>query len=424
MNPDRRSLLRLAGAFATAPLAAGCARRNVIGHRRTVATLWYGYGGRVRQTLLGLVDRFNGHQSEYEIRATYQGDYFELLAKLRTAAAAGVAPTFTHVVSEVVPYLSCAEVLEPLERYPEAVTIDFVPALSQAGTYLGGGDHRLVAVPFNRSTPLMYVNRDALSARGIAVPQSWSDLRAAALALTERRQSGTRWGLQIPISWWFWAAMVEQAGGSVCSASGDITLGGDAAVRALEFWQCLVHTDGSMRTPPGRDYDAWQATHQDFLAGRVAMIWTSSAFLRYLEDNANFGVVAAPLPRDVRAAVPTGGTFFVLLRAAPREEKNAAWAFVRWMCESEQTQWWATRTGYLPVTNAAVRALEDAGYYRDHPNDRVAYTQLRSAMPWPWSTELFRLQRDVIEPRLEAAVIERSDPVRVMADVRAAARES
>ena len=47
----------------------------------------------------------------------------------------------------------------------------------------------------------------------------------------------------------------------------------------------------------------------DFLAGRVAMIWNSTAFLRYLEDNAKFEVGAAALPRDVRASVPTGGTF-------------------------------------------------------------------------------------------------------------------
>ena len=81
-----------------------------------------------------------------------------------------------------------------------------------------------------------------------------------------------------------------------------------------------MHRDRSMKPPPGRDYNAWQATNSDFLAGRVAMIWTSTAFLRYLEDNAPFAVGTAALPGDVRRSVPTGGTFFVMPRGLPAEE--------------------------------------------------------------------------------------------------------
>ena len=61
------------------------------------------------------------------------------------------------------------------------------------------------------------------------------------------------------------------------------------------------------------------------------MLWSSTAFLRYIEENARFPVKVAPLARDVRHAVPTGGTFFVLLRAAEEREKRAAWQFLRWM---------------------------------------------------------------------------------------------
>ena len=58
--------------------------------------------------------------------------------------------------------------------------------------------------------------------------------------------------------------------------------------------------------PPGRDYNAWQATNTDFLARKTAMIWTSTAFLNYLETNATFPVVAAPLPgfRQLRCVRP------------------------------------------------------------------------------------------------------------------------
>lgn len=179
-----------------------------------------------------------------------------------------------------------------------------------------------------------------------------------------------------------------------------------------------------MRPPPGRDYNAWQATNQDFLAGRAALIWTSTAFLRYLEENAKFPVVAAKLPYDVRPACPTGGTHFVVVRRAPTAEKEAAFRFLRWMTETKQTLSWATRTGYLPVTTAAVEELSVSGYYAKHPNDRVAVDQLGEAMPWPWSPSLFRVQRDVVEPRLEGAVLRDLPAKSAMEDARRAARES
>ncbi|RYE82747.1 MAG: extracellular solute-binding protein, partial [Myxococcales bacterium] len=266
-----------------------------------------------------------------------------------------------------------------------------------------------------------YLNGALLGGRPI--PRTWDDLRELARALTDHTAGAARWGYEVPISWWFWVALVGQAGGEVLTAAGEPTLGGEAGVRALELWRTLVHEDRSMRPPPGRDYNAWQVTNQDFLAGRAAFIWTSTAFLRYLEENARFPVIAAPLPYADRPAVPTGGTFFVVLRQAPEPEKEAAWAFLRWMSLPEQAMEWATRTGYMPVTREAVARLEAQGFYRSHPNDRVAYDQLAAAQPWPWSPSLFRVQRQVVEPRLESAVLRNRDPRAVLDEARAAARD-
>jgi sn-glycerol 3-phosphate transport system substrate-binding protein len=152
------------------------------------------------------------------------------------------------------------------------------------------------------------------------------------------------------------------------------------------------------------------------------MIWTSTAFLKYLEDNAPFPVVAAPLPRDRRHAVPTGGTHWVMLKDTPDQEKETAWAFLRFMHEPEQTIHWATRTGYMPVTHAAVRQLERQGYYASHPNDRVAIDQLGVALPWPWSTQLFRIQREIVQPKLESAVLSGEDAGRLLERARREAR--
>jgi sn-glycerol 3-phosphate transport system substrate-binding protein len=426
----RRVLQALGAGLGGAAIGAGCAQGAHDG--RVTASLWFSYGGKNREVLLELVDRFHGAQPRFRIHPTYQGDYFEGLAKLRTAMAARAAPTLTHVVGEVVPYLWEAKVLEPLAEGLEQAAaamglgpLDLVRPLAQEGTFVGGGERPLCALPFNRSTPIAYYHKALFRELGLRPPRTWEEMVAVARAATVRDAGGavTRWGFQCPVDWWFWVAMVGQAGGEIVAPDGTPTLGGDAGVRALTLWQRMVHEERVMKPPPGRDYNAWQAANTDFLAGRTAMIWTSTAFLRYLEDNARFEVGAAPLPGDVRTSVPTGGTFFVMPTGAAPAEREAGLAFLRWMMAPEQANEFATRTGYIPVNAAGVAELERNGYYAKHDNDRVALDQLQSATPWPWSTSLFRLQREAVQPRLEEAVLARRDPRQVLELARRAALE-
>lgn len=415
----RRALGRAALAGA---LASGCARLPDEARGRVVVPFWFSYGGKNREVLLDLIAKFHAAQRDVWIDAVFQGDYFEALAKVRTALAAGAAPPLTHVVGEVVPYLAQAGVLEPLETYGDLAARPFVRGLAQAGAFADGDRRPLFCVPFNRSTPIMYVNADLLEKGHIAVPRTWDELRQAARALTVR--DPIRWGFVVPVSWWFWVAMMGQAGGTLMDEHGIPTLGGDAGEKALSFLQTLVYEDRVMRPPPGRDYNAWSAANQDFLGGRAAILWTSTAYVRYLEENARFRVVAAPLPRDVRASVPTGGTMFVIVRAAPAELKSAAARFLAWMSSADAAASFATRTGYIPVTEDAIASLRARGHYAEHPNDAVAVEQLAAVDPWPWAPGLFRVQRDIMDPRLEDAVLRRLDPHATFVEARLRARKA
>ena len=405
---SRRAALSAAGAGALS--LAGC------GGDRGVP-LWFSYGGKNREVLLSLVAAFNREDPDHAIHAVYQGDYFELLAKLRTALSAGKAPAVTHVVAEVLPYFVHAGVLARLDEMPElAGDLGFVPELSQGGAFEGGAAQPLVGVPFNRSTPIAYCNGDLLNELGLTPPKTWDDLATFAKKATTEG----RFGFSCPIDWWFWVALVAQAGGELTDGDGRFTLGGEAGVEALAFWQRLVRDDKTMRTPTGRDYNAWGITNRELLAGRAAMIWNSTAFVRYLEENAKFPVVAAPLPRHVRAGVPTGGTLFVMPKGSPPAWREAGARFLAFMCRPEVSNEFATKTGYIPVTRAGIKSLEDTGYYQKFPNDRVAVDQLASARPWPWHTELFRVQREAVQGRLEAAVLSGEDPRAVLAATRKA----
>src|SRR5687768_2647790 len=172
-----------------------------------------------------------------------------------------------------------------------------------------------------------------------------------------------------------------------------------------------------MKQPPGKDYSAWEVANTDFLNGRAAMILTSTAFLNYISENAKFKVGTAFMPSKARGAVPTGGTFFVMLKEAAAPQKEAGWAFIKWMTDPAQTVSLSKATGYMPIRTSAINGAEMQAFYKENPNYKVALDQLQNAQKFPFSQGLFEIQREVIQPNLEGAVLN----VRSAADTMAAA---
>ncbi|MCK6592699.1 MAG: extracellular solute-binding protein, partial [Polyangiaceae bacterium] len=182
------SISRRAAIGAVGALTAGAVVKGLWGSEpdlakgRIKASLWFCYGGKNREVLLAMINRFHAEQDRYFIHAIYQGDYFEGLAKLRTAIAAKAVPAVTHVVGEVLPYLAEAGVLEPLN----GADFGLVPALSQEGCFIDGDKRPTYGLPFNRSTPIVYYNKKIFASLGVSPPRTWTELREVARAATSR----------------------------------------------------------------------------------------------------------------------------------------------------------------------------------------------------------------------------------------------
>src|SRR5262247_1719383 len=121
------------------------------------AQFWYSFGGKNREVTEAYIKKFNESQAKYRIEGTFQGDYFQALAKIRAAAATKTAPAVFHVIGEAIPQLSASGLFEPLEP-----------------------------LPFFRSTPILYYNADLLAAKGVTPPATWDELRESAGRLTVR----------------------------------------------------------------------------------------------------------------------------------------------------------------------------------------------------------------------------------------------
>ncbi len=386
-----------------------------------VISFWYAYGGKNRQVTEAMIRDFNSSHPDIRVSGTFQGDYFQSLAKLRVAARTDGGPVVTHVVGEALPALWKAGILEDMEPYAAGThghspldKDDFIPALTQDGYFDYGNAAKapLFSLPFNRSTPIAYYNKRLLNEAGLKPPTTWEELRSHAKTLSKDAPE-QRWGFEAPIDWWFWVAMLYQNGGTLMNAQGapSFAEGGESG---LSLWTSMIHEDKSMKHPPGRDYNAWEATNTDFLNERVAMIWTSTAFLAYFDEHAKFDFGTAYLPAKSKSAVPTGGTFFVMSKKKTQAEKNAAWTFLTWMTAKEQTIRWSQKTGYMPVRKSALETAEMKAFYDKHPDYRTAMDQLEHAIKFPFSEHLIEVQRKIVQPNLERPVVQKADPADVL----------
>ena len=85
------------------------------------------------------------------------------------------------------------------------------------------------------------------------------------------------------------------------------------------------------------------------------------------------------------------------------------------MSEPAQAIYWSQNTGYICVSESAIASAEMQNFYRENPNYRVAYEQLKYAQRMPFAPALIRIQREVIQPNLEAPVVGMSTVEQTMA---------
>ena len=224
---------------------------------------WYSLGGDGQKLITNLVDTFNASQSDVFVEASFSGNYYETQQKLLAAIAAGNPPAIAQImdcsVSMFVEYGALDEITPEIQK--KLNVDDFVQ------TFLGNSyyNDKMWVIPFNRSTPLLYVNQDRLDKAGVEIPQTWQELEEAALKLTIKNADGEveTFGFQTPVDIWFYEALLWGNEGDYYTPDLSKTLvDAPESVEVAKFWTDLVKK-GVMRQPAGKHYMAWDVTTED-----------------------------------------------------------------------------------------------------------------------------------------------------------------
>ena len=262
------------------------------------------------------------------------------------------------------------------------------------------------AVPYARSTPLFYYNKDAFKKAGLPdrAPKSWDEFDEWAPKLADKTGmvplglgKGTSW-----IAWWF-CNMLWGRGGAY-SDEWTMTLDTPEALEAAEYLQRLLFDD-KVAAIAATDYVA------DFGAGLSATTLASTGSLSGILEAAKFEVGTGFLPEGPQgAACPTGGTGVAIAADKTPEQQLAAGMFLKFLTNSENTAYFSSNTGYMPVRTSARDGEIMAGVYRKQPQFRTAVDQLETTRVQDWGRVFVPNGDKELTTALEKIVLQQADP--------------
>ena len=384
----RKTFHRLFGAtlastalgLGTLPLAATAQSPTEISFFYPVAV-----GGTIAKFIDDFAADFTKENPGIKVTPIYAGSYQDTIVKALTAHKSGTPPVTSVLLSTDMFTLIDDDAIVPIDNFVKtaddrAWLNGFYKAFmlnSQSGGKTWG-------VPFQRSTVVLYYNKELFKAAGLnpdKAPATWAEMADYAKTLTKRDASGkvTQYGVQIPSSgfpYWLFQALAIQNDVAMANDSGNAVKFDDPkVVEALQYWIDLTK-QGSH--PPG--IVEWGTTPKDFFEKKVAMMWTTTGNLTNVKNNAKFDFGVAMLPAAKRRGSPTGGGNFYIFKKSTPAQQEAAFKFIKWVTQPERAARWSIETGYVAVSEAAYGTDALRKYGRDFPPAVVARDQLPFAL--------------------------------------------
>ncbi|WP_256840444.1 ABC transporter substrate-binding protein [Ornithinimicrobium faecis] len=304
---------------------------------------------------------------------TAGANYEEVANRFDAAQAGGELPDVV-VASDVTWFpMMLNNAITPVDELWESQEVDsenYVDSLRE--DYLYEDEH--FAMPYARSTPIFYYNKDMWAAAGLPDrgPETWEEFAEWAPQLTEANDGLPALVLPNGSDYldWHFQGMLWTFGGSY-SSEWDVNLTAPETIAAGEFLQEQVEA--------GNIAVATDA-NSDFAAGQAAALLQSTGSLGGLTETATFDLATAffpgPSPRTT-----TGGAGVAISNDIPDERKAAAMDFIAYLTNAENTATFSQGTGYMPVRKDAVESEEVQAYLEENPNFRTAVEQLAEIAP-------------------------------------------
>jgi sn-glycerol 3-phosphate transport system substrate-binding protein len=347
--------------------------------------------GKLGDKVNEIAQKFNASQSDYKVTPVFKGQYDESMAAAIAAYRAGNPPQIVQVFEVgTATMMSAKGAVKPVYQLMAESGEKFDPKAFVGAVYGYYSDTqgRLLSMPFNSSSQVLYINDDAFKKAGLdpaKPPKTWPEVEQAAEKL---KASGAP--CAFTTGWQSWVQLESfSAWHNVPVATKENGFGGlDTRLQwnePLKVKHIQMLGDWSKKglfTYAGRKDEPLAK----FTNGDCAMITTSSGSYANIKANSKFNWRVARLPYwpDVAGApqntIIGGATLWVLTQKDPAVYKGIAKFFTFVTSPEVQADWHQT-TGYVPITVAAYDLTKSQGFYEKNPGSDIAIGELNNKPP-------------------------------------------
>ncbi len=353
----------------------------------TEITWWHAHGGQLGETVNKVAEKFNASQDEYTITPIYKGSYEETLTAGIAAFRAGEQPNIMQVFDAGAATVIAAKgATVPVQDLlaDNGVEFDINDYIAGVRYFYADSDGKMIGMPFNSSTPILYYNVDALEAAGVTPPKTWEEFQlTTAPALKE---AGYIPLSQSHLPWIFTENFMSRHNLPFATNNNgydgmdtEILVNNDA-IKA-HFTAVTEWKDNGLFEWYGT---GWGDNAKPFEEGKVAMwLGSSGSFGGLLQKDLGFEFSAVELPYwEAVTPEPTqtfiGGAALFAMAGKSDEENKATAEFFRFLTAPETQYFWHQETGYVPITEAAYDVAKKDGHYDRFPAAEVGVNQLQA----------------------------------------------
>lgn len=357
-------------------------------------TFWHHAGsGGIYNAISAATENFNntvGAEKGIHVTEQYIGGYVDLFAKIQLSVQSGEAPDVAIMANTYVAYGLDEEFLYNMNELAARDGFDTSNILDCFMEIAGNTDGDLYSLPYGRSTPVIFYNKDLVAAAGL----NWEDegymvtideLKILGESVKQFDANGnqTHWGYSCVNDFGYLAAAhIYQLGSSYLAAEGEgapISQTDGMLLKVLKDWRQFVD-DGIYRTFEATD--AGSVNQQLLLSGNLAAYPNSCSGMgnlnkKAIEAGLNLGVAFYPTYDVNNHVTMIGGCNVSIIKDGTETEEsiNASWEFMKFLMEDEQVARVHTETGYFPVTKSVINYQPIADLWASDPRWKVCYDQ-------------------------------------------------
>ncbi|UTM59487.1 sn-glycerol-3-phosphate ABC transporter substrate-binding protein UgpB [Photobacterium sp. CCB-ST2H9] len=349
----------------------------------TEITWWHAMGGELGETVNHLAKEYNASQDEYKIVPVYKGTYVETLTAGIAAFRAGEAPNILQVADVgAATIMNAPGVAKPVQDILVSAGYDFNSKDYIAGVrnFYADNQGKMIGMPFNSSTPVLYYNKDILNKVGVQPPKTYEDLEKVAARLKDKGYAGfsqslTPWIMFENFKSRHNLPLADRNNGYEGPAT---KLMFNTPDMRMHFHKLKEWEDKGYYKYYGSD---WDANQTPFERQEVAMWMGSSGSFGGLRNRVKFNLGTTYLPywdslnHNAGRTFIGGAALFALNGHSKAEEKGVA-SFFHYLTKADTQVFWHEATGYVPVTEAAYEQAKASGYYKKQPDAEIGVKQL------------------------------------------------